>query len=367
MSIAIVGFASAGKTTVFNALTLSTAQTGSYGASKGINIGVGAQPDARLDYLESAFSARSKVYANMEFWDMPTDYASNEVFTRGSVNDLQKAKCLLVTVRAFDDPAVPHPAGSVSWVRDLEQLLFDIVFADIELINRRVERIRDGMKALKSSERETANRNIEALDLLQSKLEDGTALRSTPTSEVKARALAGMFTLSSLPLVIAVNISEQDLGNVADEIRAQASESISDSLLGDRAEVVPICAPLEEELRHMSIEESRPIREELYDGQNGSAVLMDSCLDALQFETFYTTSEKEVRAWHFAKGSTASEAAGAVHSDMERGFIRAEVVAYNDFQRCGSMEEAKRSGVLRQEGRDYLFRDGDISHFLFSV
>ena len=367
MSIAIVGFASAGKTTVFNALTRSTVETGSYGASKGINIGVGAQPDARLDYLESAFAARSKVYANMEFWDMPTDYSSNDVFTREFVNGLQRARCLLVAVRAFDDPAVPHPAGSISWLRDLEQLLFDIVFSDIELINRRMERIRDSMKALKSSERETATKNLEMLGHLQSRLEDGVALRSFRTTEAESRVLSGMFTLSSLPLVIAVNISEHDLEMGRGDINTQTRETIAESLMGGHAEVLPVCAPLEVELRHMTDQESQSIREELYGGQDGSSDLMSACLYALQFETFYTTSEKEVRAWHFAAGSTASQAAGVVHSDMERGFIRAEIVAYEDFQRCGSMEEARKSGVLRQEGRDYPFEDGDISHFLFSV
>ena len=367
MSIAIVGFASAGKTTVFNALTRSMVAAGSYGASKGVNIGVGAQPDVRLDYLESAFAARSKVYANMEFWDMPTDYSSNDVFTREFVNGLQRARCLLVAVRAFDDPAVPHPAGSVSWLRDLEQLLFDIVFADIELVNRRIERIRDGMKALKSGERETATKNLETLEHVQSRLEDGVALRSIRITEGESRALSGMFTLSSLPLVVAVNISEHDLEIARGDINAQTRQTIAESLMGEHAEALPICAPLEEELRHMPDLESQSIREELYGDQDGSSDLMSACLDALRFETFYTASEKEVRAWHFAAGSTASQAAGVVHSDMERGFIRAEIVAYEDFQRCGSMEEARKSGVLRQEGREYPFKDGDISHFLFSV
>lgn len=367
MTVAIVGFASAGKTTVFNALTRSAAQTGSYGASKSANVGVGAQPDARLDYLESAFSARSKVHANMEFWDMPTDYATSDVFTREFVNGLQKANCLLIVVRTFDNPAVPHPAGNVSWIRDLEQLLFDVVFADIELINQRVERTREGMKALKSSDRDAATKNIETLDSLQSQLEDGVALRSLETNEAEARALAGMFTLSSLPVVIAVNINEQDTEFSGVDITTQARESINKSLIGQHTQVVPICAPLEEELRHMSSHESQSIREELYGGLDGSRSLMSECLDALKLKTFYTTSEKEVRAWHFPTGSKASQAAGVVHSDMERGFIRAEIVAYDDFQRCGSMEDAKRLGVLRQEGRDYLFQDGDISHFLFSV
>lgn len=367
MPIAIVGFASAGKTTVFNALTRSTAQTGGYGASKGTNVGVGAQPDARLDYLESAFSARSKVHANMEFWDLPTDYSTSDVFTREFVNGLQKANCLLIVVRTFDNPAVPHPAGNVSWIRDLEQLLFDIVFADIELINRRVERMREGMKALKSSEREAATKNIETLDSLESQLEDGVALRSMETNEGQARALAGMFTLSSLPVVIAVNIDEQETQYSVADINTQARESINDSLIGQHTKVVPVCAPIEEELRHMSSQESQSIRDELYGGLDGSGVLISKCLDALRLKTFYTTSEKEVRAWHFPAGSKASEAAGVVHSDMERGFIRAEVVAYDDFRRCGSMENARRLGVLRQEGKDYLFQDGDISHFLFSV
>lgn len=367
MTTAILGLAAAGRTTVFNALTRSAAPTGSYGASKGLNVGVGDRPDTQLDTLERVFSARNKVRANLELWDTPTDYSTDDVFPRETVNSLQRTKCLLLVVRAFDDPSVPHPNGEVAWQRDLETLLFDIVFADIELIHNRIERISVGMKALKSGDRATATRNIETLEQMRSKLEDGVALRSIELSEAESRAISGTFTLSSLPVVVAVNIGERDMGIASTELERESRTHISESLIDDDTRFVPVCAQLEEELRQMDEDESHAIRRELYGARNASDDLMSECLNALRMETFYTASEKEVRAWHFSAGSTASQAAGIVHSDMERGFIRAEVVSFDAFAKCGSMKEARKSGALRQEGRDYIFKDGDIANFLFSV
>ena len=368
MITAIVGHASSGKTTVFNALTRSAAATGPYGAAKGINVGFGAKPDSRLDFLDTAFKARNKVRAEMEFWDMPTDYSKSDVFTRETVNSMQRAACLLLVVRAFDDPSVPHPSGSTSWTRDLEHLLFDVTFADIELIHRRIERIGDGMKSMKPGDREVANRNIGSLQQIQSKLELGEPLRSSELTDAQSRALSGAFTLSSLPIVVAVNISEDDAGmTTSDDLESQVRASISELALSEGIGIVPICGSVEAELRHMSDDESEALRNELYGGVNASEELMSECLKALKLETFYTASDKEVRAWHFPSDSTASTAAGIIHSDMERGFIRAEVVTFNAFSQCGSMVEAKRAGNLRKEGRDYTVKDGDIAHFLFSV
>ena len=368
MITAIVGLASAGKTTVFNALTRSTAATGSYGASKGANIGFGAKPDSRLDFLESAFSARNKVRAEMEFWDMPTDYSRSDVFTPETVNSMQRVNCLLLVVRAFDDPSVPHPAGNVSWTRDLGNLMFDVTFTDIELIHRRIERINDGMKSMKSADRETAKRNIAALEQIQTRLESGEPLRESQLADAESRAISGAFTLSSLPIVVAVNIAEDDIGvATSGNLASQVRETLGEHAPGESTRIVPICGPLEEELRHLQDEESEPIRSELYGNLNASEELMSECLKSMKLDTFYTASDKEVRAWHFPAGSTASTSAGIIHSDMERGFIRAEVVAFDAFSECGSMVGAKRAGSLRQEGRDYAFKDGDIAHFLFSV
>ena len=368
MTTAIIGLASAGKTTIFNALTRSTAQTGNYGAVKSLNIGTGAKPDPRLDYLEDVFSARSKVRADMEYWDMPTDYAASDILTRQTVNSLQRAKCLLIVVRAFGDPAVPHPDGTISWTRDLERILYEILFADVDLVNLRIERINDGLKAMKSAERDAAKRNIEALQLLLAELECGTSIRSSNDPDAVSRALSGSFAISSMPLVVAVNIAESDFGvTSAEDVRLQAEDDIERQTLGPGTVIIPICGTVEEELRLMPDEESDAMRTELYGGLNASQELMDSCLDALSLETFYTASDKEVRAWHFPATYSASKSAGIVHSDMERGFIRAEIVAFDDFEQCGTMNNAKKSGVLRQEGRDYRFKDGDIANFLFSV
>ncbi len=367
MSTAIIGLAAAGKTTVFNAMTRGSADKGLYGATKSANIGIGAKPDVRLDFLNEAFKSRRKVRAEMTFWDMPVDYSSGTVLSRETVNSLQKAKALLLVVRKFEDPSTPHPDGSVDWLRDLEKLTFEILFADIELLDRRVERVESGMTALKSSERVQAVANIEALKEIQTQLEDGSPLRSLSLDESASRAISGSFALSRLPFVVAVNVGENDIGIDAAELRFQAIGNLGSNVIDENTTVVPICGSLEEELRSMDDAEADELRADLGIAEDGSETLMDACLKCLNTQTFYTASDREVRAWHFRAGSSAPEAAGLVHSDMERGFIRAEVVAYDDFERCGSMVEARKQGVLRQQGKNYTFVDGDMANFLFSV
>ena len=367
MSTAIIGLASSGKTTTFNALTRGSVDKGLYGGTKSVNIGVGAKPDARLDYLDDAFDARRKVQAEMTFWDMPVDYTSGSILPRETVNSLQKAKALLAVVRKFEDPATPHPDGSVDWLRDLDKLMFEILFADIALLDRRVERVETGMKALKSTERVQAVANIEALKEVQGRLEEGTPVRSMDLDEPQARALHNTFILSALPLVIAVNVGEDDMDIAIDEVRSAARGHVGELVVGESTQVVPICASLEEELRGMDDDEASDLRSDLGIERDYSESLMDACLNCLNIQTFYTASDREVRAWHFPAGYNAPQAAGIVHSDMERGFIRAEVVAYDDFERCGTMLEARKQGLLRQEGKNYIFSDGDMANFLFSV
>ena len=367
MSTAIIGLASSGKTTVFNALTRGSVDKGQYGAIKSVNIGVGAKPDRRLDFVHSAFEARRKVAAEMTFWDMPVDYSSGTVLSRETVNSLQKAKALVVVVRAFDDSSTPHPDGLVDWKRDLEKLAFEILFADIALLDSRVERIETGMKALKASERGQALANIEVLKNIQVRLEDGLPIRSQEMGEAELRALSGSFLLSALPLVIAVNVGEDEIGVAPHELTDDATRSLGEGEIGPATSIVPVCGSIEEELRNLDDAEADELRRELAIERDDSEELMDACLACLKTQTFYTASEREARAWHFRKGSSAPEAAGIVHSDMERGFIRAEIIGYNDFVRCGSMVEARKQGVLRQEGRNYIFQDGDLANFLFSV
>ena len=367
MSTAIIGLAASGKTTVFNALTRGSADKGQYGAVKSANIGVGAKPDRRLDFVHSAFEARRKVAAEMTFWDMPVDYTSGAVLSRETVNALQKAKSLVIVVRAFEDSSTPHPDGSVDWLRDLEKLAFEILFADIALLDRRVERIETGMKALKASERGQALTNIEALKDIQVRLEDGMPIRSQELEEAEARALSGSFLLSALPLVIAVNIDENEIGIDPDKLSIDATQSLGEEAISPATSIVPICGSIEEELRNLDDSEAAELRNDLDIERDDSEELMDACLECLKVQTFYTATEREARAWHFRKGSSAPQTAGIVHSDMERGFIRAEVIGYDDFVRCGSMVEARKQGVLRQEGRNYIFQDGDLANFLFSV
>ena len=367
MSTAIIGLASSGKTTVFNALTRGVVDKGIYGNTKSMNLGVGSKPDSRLDFIARAFKSRKKVRAEMPFWDMPSDYVSGTLFSGETINALQKARVLLVVVRAFDDPAVPHPDGDVDWLRDAEKILFEILFADIALIDRRIERINTEMKSMKSGERSQAVVKIDALKQVQYDLESGIAIRSKKLGESEQRVLSGTFALSALPVVIAVNMNEDEAVSDSVDHLIDAVDRLDAVASDEKVSIMPISASLEEELRSLRDDEADELRLELGLDENGSEKLMDACLSSLNTLTFYTASEKESRAWHFPQGYTAPESAGIIHSDMERGFIRAEVVSYNDFTECGSMVEARKRGLLRQEGKDYLFADGDIANFLFSV
>ena len=232
MSTAIIGLAASGKTTLFNALTRGSVDKGTFGDLKSLNVGIGAKPDARLDHLNTIFKSRRKVRAEMTFWDVPVDYTTGTMLTPEMVNSLQKSKALLATVRYFDDPSIPHPDGSVDWLRDLEKVSFEILFADIALIDRRIERIETGMKAIKSSERGQAQANMAALKRIQSRLEDGLPLRSQSFDEAETRALSGSFMLSALPLVVAVNISEDSIGTTSDELRSHAVANLGETIVG---------------------------------------------------------------------------------------------------------------------------------------
>ncbi len=367
MTTAIVGLASSGKTTLFNALTRTSAPKGSYGEMKSMNMGVGAKPDHRLESLERSFKSRRKVRAEMPFWDMPTDYVSGDMFKGETITSLQRAKAIVAVVRSFGDPAVPHSEGSVDWRRDAQAILFDILFADIELLDRRISRIQDRMKAMKSAERVVAIQNIKALEETQKRLEDGIPVRSAQLEDSARRVVATSFMLSALPLMVALNIDESDADADPETMASDAARELNVEFEDRSFRVVPFCARLEEELRALNDAEAEELRDEMELRFNASETLMDACLASLKTQTFYTASDREVRAWHFPAGCTAPEAAGIVHSDMERGFIRAEVVAFNDYMECESMAEARKRGLLRQEGREYRFADGDIVNFLFSV
>ena len=361
MKIGILGLPSSGKTTLFNALTRGKAKSGGFGSSRSANIGVAHVPDTRVDRLSGIFSPKKTTYAEVIYVDLPGNTSGN-LFEGEALSQLQKVDAVLLVVRAFEDESVPHMDGSVDYRRDIETVAFDILFADIALLERRVERLTDGQQKMKVADREQAARKIETLKRLQADLENGTALRERELNDSESNAISDTFTISSLPLLVALNIGEDDIGDTE-----SMEQELAGILTGKSTGGAAICGSLEAELVGMSAEEESEMRAGLGAGESGLSRMIKLSYRVLGLNSFLTIGEDEVRAWTVSAGTLAPRAAGTVHSDIERGFIRAETVAYDDFIECGSMAEARNRGLYRQEGREYVIQDGDIVNFLFSV
>ncbi|MSQ08676.1 MAG: redox-regulated ATPase YchF [Dehalococcoidia bacterium] len=364
MRIGIIGLPGSGKTTIFNALTRGKAQPGGYSAAKSANVGVAHVPDERLDALTSLYNPRKTTHAEVTYVDVPVVRGKNEGdwLAGEAVSQLQKMDALLLVVRSFKDDALPHVLGSIDWTRDIEKACFDVQFADISLIDRRIERLNAGMKPLKAAEREQTQKQIDTLRKLQADLEAGTPVRAREQTDSDRRALQDVFLLSALPLLVAVNTGEDGLA-----LAAAIEQEAFTLLKGPKTGAAAICGKLEAELAQMPPEEEAEMRAGLGAGESGLNRMIKLSYQVIGLISFLTVGEDEVRAWPVPAGFSAPRAAGRVHSDIERGFIRAEVVSYDDLVAAGSLAEARKRGTLRQEGREYVIKDGDVVNFLFSV
>lgn len=365
MQIAIVGLPRSGKTTVFNALTRGHAPTGGFGGRSKVNVGVARVPDERIDTLAEIFEPRRPVYAEATCVDPPgpaPDAPAAEIFSGEALTLIQQADALLHVVRAFEDESVPHPGGSVDWRRDVRDVAFDLLFADIALIDRRIERINATTKGMRASERADRMKEIDTLKMIQSDLEDGTPLRAQELNDSAHRVVQDTFLVSALPYLLALNIAEADLGQ-STELGGQLAELVT----GPRTGCAAICGKLEMELAAMAAGEEAEFRASLGAGEPGLQKIAGIWYEVLDLISFLTIGNDEVRAWTIPNATPAVKAAGKVHSDIERGFIRAEVVRFEELVSAGGLQEARRAGVVRSEGRDYPIQDGDVVKFLFSV
>lgn len=325
-------------------------------------------PDERLDVLTGMFKPKRTVPAEVTYVDLPGVHTGAgadtgaDLFTGESLAQLQRVDALLHVVRAFDDPSVPHVLGAIDHKRDIEKVNFDVLFADISLLDRRIERIKDGIRGMKAQERVQAEKNIEVLRALQQEMENGVAARDRSFTSEELSAISDTFLLSKLPLLVALNVGETDLER-AEELERELLELVP----GEKSGGTVLCGKLEEDLAQMSPEEETEMRSGLGAGESGLRRMIRLSYRVLGLISFLTVGEDEVRAWTIEFATPAPRAAGTVHSDLERGFIRAETVGYDDFIAAGSIAQARNKGSLRQEGREYVVQDGDIINFLFSV
>jgi len=365
MKVAIVGLRHCGKTTLFNSITGGVAEVGSYSSALKPNIGVRKVEDPRLDVLAKLTKSARIVPAEVNVTDIA--YVPRDTHEGGGgglasevLGYLTTAEALLQVVRCFEDPSVPHPLSSVDPKRDVATFDMELAFSDLGIVERRLPRLRDKMKSAKSSERPPMLAEEALLLRIKEGLENDIPIRQQNLSDDDHKLLSGYQFLTAKPVLLVANIGEDQIEKAAD-IEADLAAAFP------QFRVLSICARLEMELRELEEDEAAEYREAVGSKPGSVERIVTECLNLLGLISFLTTGPDESRAWTTTRGTLAPQAAGRIHSDIEKGFIRAEVITYDDYVRCGTEAEAKKQGVLRLEGKDYEVKDGDVVHFLFNV
>jgi GTP-binding protein YchF len=360
MDLAIVGLAMSGKTTVFRALT------GGHGSAapegRGEMVGVVKLPDERLYKLGALVKAKKITPIEVFLHDMPALFQRGAAPSGTAAETLARADALIHVVRAFDRPDVPHPNETVDPARDVTEFDAELMLFDLGVVERRLEKLEASMRSGKVAEREAAEREKALLGRVKAILESDRPLRDELTSPEDVRALANFGLLSLKPMLILYNISEEQVGQQG-RLAAEAEARHA----GPKTRVAAICAKLEVELTELAPEEAAEFRRDLGAPEGGTASVLEQARELLGLLTFFTAGEKDTRAWSLPVGGTVLQAAGRIHTDIERGFIRAEVIDWRKLLEFGSHAEARKKGQLRQEGKTYVVQDGDVINVLFNV
>jgi len=366
MEIGIIGLPRSGKTTVFNALSRGEAQTGAYSSpALTPNIGVVKVPDARLDKLNEMYRPRRKVPAEVTYIDiaMPAkEFGKSEGLSSQFLGYLGNVDALLHVVRVFENESIPHDEGSIDPERDISAMYLELAFSDLAIIERRLDKLKASLKAAKSQERDSISREQALLEKIKSGLENDIPVREQILSEQEIKEITHFQFLTSKPMLLLLNIGEAQLLQTGDmEKRFGAGFRKAGS------EVVVLCGQIEMELSQLSDDEAQDFRSSMSIGESGLSRLIRISYALLGLISFFTVGSDEVRAWTIRSNTIAQKAAGKIHTDLERGFIRAEVIGYDNLVGCGSMAEARKKGVLRLEGKEYIVQDGDVMTILFNV
>jgi GTP-binding protein YchF len=372
LNLGIVGLQASGKTTLFNAITGSHAQTSGYSSGDQPNVAVVKVPDPRLDVLAEMYNPRKNTPADVQFTDVAGMSAaakekdSKEPISRQTLGFLSGMDALVLVVRAFENPAVPLPEGvsGVDPARDVETVMLEMAFSDLGIIERRLERLKGEIPKMKGVEREQREREQDVLSRIRPALEEGTPIRDMGLSEEDERAVRNYGFLTAKPVLVVANLGENNLDQAA-EVEAAVRAKLGAA--GPRTAVIAIPAQLEMEIGQLSEDDAAEFRESMGVGPSRLGEVVSKAYSLLGLISFLTAGEDEVRAWTIRRGTNAQKAAGAIHSDLERGFIRAEVVHYDDLVAAGSMAEARKHGTLRSEGKTYTVKDGDVMNILFNV
>ena len=364
MKLGIVGLTNVGKSTLFNALTQGGAESASYPFStKAPNVGIVTVPDSRLDKLEILYKSKKKIPAFIEFVDIAglvRGASKGEGLGNQFLSHIREVDATLHVVRCFEDENVSHVDDSLDSLRDIETIHLELILADLDALERKLAKSTKAVKADKALQKE-----VDLLLKLKAELEEGRCARHINLSE-EERALTAEFNLLTFkPVLYAANVSEEDLADDgASNVYAQQLRKYAEE---EGAMVFVVCAKIEAEIAQLDEEEKSIFLSELGLGQSGLTRLIEASYELLGLISFLTAGEKEVRAWTIVKGIKAPQAAGKIHSDIERGFIRAETVQYDDLMAAGTYAQAKEKGLVRLEGKEYVVKEGDIILFRFNV
>lgn len=363
MKLGIVGLPNVGKSTLFNAITKAGAEAANYPfCTIEPNVGVVTVPDERLKVLHEMYNSKKTIYTTIEFYDIAglvKGASQGEGLGNKFLGNIREVASIVHVVRCFEDPNVVHVDGKIDPIADIETINTELILSDMEVLDRRIQKTTKNLKGDKSLQKE-----LDLLKKLSDFMAEGKSARAMELDDDEAEFVKGLDLLSYKPVIYAANVSEDDAASEDNEYIAKVREFAAT----ENSDVIVVCAKIESEMAELDDDERAMFLEELGIAESGLDKLVKASYHLLDLISYLTAGEPEVRAWTIKRGTKAPGAAGKIHSDFERGFIRAETIAYDKLIECGgNLATAKEKGLIRSEGKDYVVKDGDVIHFLFNV